>query len=131
MGLKSVSLLPGDKALELTWADGEQARFNAIWLRDNSLDPETRSKANGQRLITVLDIPADLTLTEATIIDDGTLLMIVAPEMKELNFTADWLKAHSYVKARPQNQGWLGPKVKTWDAGLQDNIHRAEWDQIF
>lgn len=43
MGLKSVSLLPGDKALELTWADGEQARFNAIWLRDNSLDPETRS----------------------------------------------------------------------------------------
>jgi hypothetical protein len=43
----------------------------------------------------VLDIPADLTLTEATIIDDGTLLMIVAPEMKELNFTADWLKAHS------------------------------------
>ena len=79
----------------------------------------------------MLDIPADLTLTEATITDDGTLHMIVAPEMKELNFTADWLKAHSYGKVRPQNQGWLGPKVKTWGAGLQDNIHRAEWDQIF
>tara|TARA_B110000046_G_scaffold123661_1_gene130154 strand:- start:162 stop:554 length:393 start_codon:yes stop_codon:yes gene_type:complete len=34
-------------------------------------------------------------------------------------------------KARPQNQGWLGPKVKTWDAELQDNIHRAGWDKIF
>ena len=101
MDHKSVSLLPGNNALELTWVDGEQARFNAIWLRDNSLDPKTRSKANGQRLIAVLDIPADLTLTEATITDDGTLHMIVPPEMKELNFTADWLKAHSYDKVRP------------------------------
>ena len=101
MGLKSVRLLPGDKALELTWADGEQARFNAIWLRDNSLDPETRSKANGQRLIAVLDILADLTLTESVITDDGALRAIIAPEMKELSFTADWLKAHSYDKVRP------------------------------
>ena len=47
MGLKSVSLLPGDKALELTWADGEQARFSTIWLRDNSLDPKPAAKPMG------------------------------------------------------------------------------------
>ena len=130
MKLKSVRLLPSDKALELTWPDGEQARFNAIWLRDNSQDPETRSPTNGQRLITVLDIPIDLTVTEATITSDGSLRVIVAPEMKELSFTSDWLKTHSYDRASPQNRGWLNPNVKTWGAGLQDHIHRAEWDQI-
>ena len=49
----------------------------------------------------MLDIPADLTLTEAVITDDGALRAIIAHEMKELSFTADWLKAHSYDKVRP------------------------------
>ena len=47
MGLESVSLLPGNKALEPSWVDGEQARFNAIWLRDNSLDPKPAAKPMG------------------------------------------------------------------------------------
>lgn len=32
-------------------------RYHAIWLRDNSPDPETRAAGNGQRLIALRDIP--------------------------------------------------------------------------
>ena len=41
------------------------ARFHAIWLRDNLLDADTRDAGNGQRLITLSDIPADATLSDA------------------------------------------------------------------
>ena len=34
--------------------------------RDNAPDPQTRSPGNGQRLITILDIPADTRVAEAT-----------------------------------------------------------------
>ena len=40
-------------------------RYHAIWLRDNALDPETRSAGNGQRLITLADIPTDVRITVA------------------------------------------------------------------
>ena len=43
------------------------ARFHAVWLRDNALDPTTREAGNGQRLITLADIPADLSISAARI----------------------------------------------------------------
>ena len=42
-------------------------RFHAIWLRDNALDAATRDPGNGQRLITLADIPADTRLSGAAI----------------------------------------------------------------
>jgi len=51
-------LLDGGAALEIELA-GVPRRFHALWLRDNAQDPATRSAGNGQRLITLLDIPAD------------------------------------------------------------------------
>ena len=46
------------RTIELGWKDGTRTRFHAMWLRDNALDDKTRSAGNGQRLITILDIPA-------------------------------------------------------------------------
>ena len=34
-------------------------RYHATWLRDNANDPKTRDKNNGQRLISVSDIPVN------------------------------------------------------------------------
>ena len=44
-------------------------RFHAIWLRDNSIDSETRSTQNGQKLITLEDIPKDLIIISANIVN--------------------------------------------------------------
>ena len=48
-------------------AHGRRQRFHAIWLRDNALDPETRSPGNGQRLIALGDIPAETRISAAGI----------------------------------------------------------------
>ena len=65
MTLDKVAVLDGGHAVRLEWSGGESARFHAMWLRDNALDAETRSPGNGQRLITVLDIPRE------TVVDFG------------------------------------------------------------
>ncbi len=52
------------------WEDDFAARFHAVWLRDNALDPATRSASNAQRPITLQDIPADTTIADASVSDD-------------------------------------------------------------
>ena len=60
MKLKRVEKTEDGTSITLHWEDGFQSRFHAQWLRYNSLDPETRSQHNGQRLISLLDIPQDI-----------------------------------------------------------------------
>ena len=52
-----VDILDHGKIVAITRDSGERHRFHAIWLRDNALDDKTRSPGNGQRLITLGDIP--------------------------------------------------------------------------
>ena len=44
---------------ELSRKDGSSLRYHSSWLRDNANDPKTRDKNNGQRLISISDIPVD------------------------------------------------------------------------
>jgi gamma-butyrobetaine hydroxylase len=130
MKLETVEILPDRKALELTWDDGSHSRFHAIWLRDNGLDVHTRSPDNGQRLITVLDIPSNTTLVRANISENGSLHVVLEPEQKELMFPGRWLKRNAYDYARMRNAGCLDPAVETWDSDLQDRLIRGEWDTV-
>jgi len=130
MKLMSVDILPGGNALELGWEDESRSRYHALWLRDNALDDETRSPANGQRLISVLDLPTDSHLTDATISGDGALVVTIAPEMKELSFPGSWLKHHRYDGVKPRSAGYVDPAMDTWDAHLQNQVPTAIWDDI-
>lgn len=131
MKLKTVKISPDGKSLQIFWNDESGSRFHAIWLRDNGLDAETRNPTNGQRLITVLDIPSNVTVDKASIADDGALHVSIAPEMKELVFPCQWLKRNAYDYARTRNAGCLAPEVETWDSDLQDRVPTGKWDHIF
>lgn len=56
--------------LSLSWEDVFKTRFHAIWLRDNALDPETRSAGNAQRFIALHDIPVNTSIADAFISAD-------------------------------------------------------------
>ena len=114
--LTSTETIDCGSALRLTWHDGRSARFHAIWLRDNALDPETRSPANGQRMITLGDVPPE-TRIEAAEIEAGALAVTFAPEGKRVSFPAAWLAAHIYDSAEP-GAALTAPGVVTWDGGL-------------
>ena len=51
---------------------GLTAHFHAIWLRDNARDDGTRDPSNGQRLITLQDIPLETRIKAANV--NGNLL---------------------------------------------------------
>ncbi len=129
MVIKSVKLLEDGQALAITWLSGEISRFHAIWLRDNALDPETRSASNGQRLVTLLDYPED-TLIESARTEGQSLAVRFLPDGKEVDFPAAWLAVHSYDRIESRPKGWTGDAISRWGAELASAIPTAGFDLI-
>ncbi len=112
----SVKLLDDGAAIQVAWPGGD-ARFHAVWLRDNALDEQTRSATNGQRLITLQDIPAETRIGEAKITDTA-LDIRFAPEGKQTSFPLDWLRAHAYDRSDALPLGRMAPGIKPWNGTL-------------
>ncbi len=92
-------------------------RFHAVWLRDNA--PENRDGRNGQRLITMADLPEDVTVTKARI-EGETLHCSFAPDGHTTAFSLGWLRAHRYD--RPAPPGRLPDGLEPWDARLSGAV---------
>ena len=130
MKIAKAEIIADGSALRLAWEDGRTARFHAIWLRDNALDPATRSPGNGQRLITILDIPADTRIDTATLLADGTLRIAFSPERKTVEFPAAWLRNRIYDVNRGAAPGWTDGAIELWDSGLQRNVPLRDFATI-
>lgn len=113
-------ILDGGRAVELDLM-GQRHRFHALWLRDNAHDGKTRSPGNGQRLITVLDIPAETRITGAEA-RNGTMSLRFEPEGRVIDFDAAWLAAHAYDVVAPRPPGWTGPAIERWDSRLMNQV---------
>jgi gamma-butyrobetaine dioxygenase len=130
MTLASVNMIDGGAAVTLSWRDGRNARFHAVWLRDNALDAATRNPSNGQRLITVLDVPSDTLIAAARVTEEGNLALRFSPEDKEANYPAAWLLAHAYDRPRRQGTGWVSDDIELWDAALDARLPRGRYPDI-
>lgn len=122
-------IIDDGRAVEIVFPDREKARFHAIWLRDNALDPETRSPRNGQRLLTILEQPSDIRIRSATV-SGSSVSLELAPEGKPVSFPLAWLKARIYDRPPPHEPGWTDELVERWDAKLQANIPSESWRRM-
>ena len=129
MTLETVEIQDAGKSVCLNWKDGQSARFHAIWLRDNALDSQTRSEGNGQRLITILDIPADTVISAAEINKNGGLTLSFQPENKEVIFPSDWLRNQNYDVSATTDQGWVGDRIQTWNSELNSSIPTIDYSE--
>jgi [2-(trimethylamino)ethyl]phosphonate dioxygenase len=120
-----VAVLNGGEAVALTFAGGSTRRFHAIWLRDNAWDEATRAPGNGQRLITLGDIPAD-TRISATSVDAGTLYVTFQPEDRKIAYDLQWLADHAYDQPERPAPGWTQAEIETWDTSLRAKIPLAD-----
>ncbi|WP_171234808.1 TauD/TfdA family dioxygenase [Ruegeria sp. HKCCA6837] len=111
----------------VTFTDDSQARFHAIWLRDNALDPDTRAPGNGQRLITIGDIPANISVSAADVLN-GDLVITFQPEGKTVTFPADWLADHSYDSAQAAEFGRIATGITTWERGI--DAPSGDWNEV-
>ena len=117
----TVTLEDNGAVLRLTEPGQPDLRFHAVWLRDNSPDPGTRDPRNGQRLITLADIPDDLRLS-AVRVDSGGVTCTFAPEGKTVTFDTGWLRAHAYDRPWDCTPGRLPDGAEAWDAGLNHAV---------
>jgi gamma-butyrobetaine dioxygenase len=108
---------------------GKPHRFHALWLRDNARDTETRSPGNGQRLITILDIPPDTRIAGATAAN-GTLSLTFEPEGRTIDYDAAWLARHAYDAQPRREPGWSGPEIERWDGSLINRVPCEAWRDV-
>ncbi len=127
--MNTIALLDDGKGLSLKNASGQTQRFHAIWLRDNAFDKETRSAGNGQRLITLDDIPVDTIISSAEIIDDQLSITFI-PENKTINYDIGWLNTHSYDLSHNKMAGWTNAQIETWDSSLMDHVPVGDFEEV-
>ena len=128
MSMPSVSIENDGKVLRLT-SDDANHRFHAVWLRDNALDEATRAKGNGQRLITLGDIPTD-TMVANAIVEGDVVRVTFAPDNKAVSFPVTWLTAHSYDQQNSLAAGWLADGIETFDSALTPASVSASFNDI-
>ncbi|MEH6547720.1 MAG: gamma-butyrobetaine dioxygenase [Sneathiella sp.] len=127
---RSVLLEEQGTVVVLSLPDGTQNRFHAIWLRDNAPDPATRSSENGQRLITLIDIPEETRVSAIELSLPGSLNLTFTPENKTVTYSLDWLLQHAYDKIDVSSAGWLDKKIETWDGKLTSNVPSARYKSV-
>jgi gamma-butyrobetaine dioxygenase len=127
MDALAVEIMDGGKVVALTLPDGRRPRFHAIWLRDNAGDAATRDPGNGQKLLTLSDLPVD-TLVFAAWFEGGRLWLTFQPENRTIAYDARWLAAHAYDRPQPASPCWTAPELTTWDAGLGAAMPTAAFD---
>lgn len=116
--MRTAAIEDGGNVLRLSQSGQDDLRFHAIWLRDNATDPDTRDPGNGQRLITMADLPDRPLIAAVDLDDDQALSVTFVPEGKRVAFAWDWLAANAYDRAQDRTPGHLPDKVATWEAGL-------------
>ncbi len=128
MNISNARVIDGGRAVEME-LDGRLHRFHAIWLRDNARDAATRSPGNGQRLITILDIPANTRITEVQS-GTGILSLHFAPEDKTLDFEAGWLARNAYDGSAARTPGWTAPDIVRWDRAFRNDVPSEPWPLV-
>jgi len=112
--MNSISSFSFDREqLSITWADGARSELLALWLRDHCQMPASRNPSNGQRLMNITDIPADIGIAGVSL--DGRCLVVeFTGDGHRSEFAIDWLRANCYC-LNPQPDDRSEALKTLWD----------------
>ena len=127
--MHNVEVSDNGKIVTLTIHGLTPLRYHAVWLRDNAHDENTRAPGNGQRLITLSDIPATISITNARTID-SILQVTFKPENKTIEYDINWLAKHSYDNSIDRAPGWISKYIETWNTQLNHTLPCADYEKI-
>tara|TARA_Y100000590_G_scaffold183449_1_gene209049 strand:- start:1205 stop:2344 length:1140 start_codon:yes stop_codon:yes gene_type:complete len=129
--LKSVEIIDSGKAILLNLKDGGKIRYHSSWLRDNSLDPETRNPNNGQKIISLNNLPKNISI-DSVYFDKKKKQIAVKflPEKKEIVFSLDWLELYAYDNKKNKDNGWIDSDLKIWNQNILKKIPTFNYSSI-
>jgi gamma-butyrobetaine hydroxylase len=98
--------------LTIRWSDGRESPYPAIWLADNR--PDRRDRPDGQRLFDAIDLPDDIAIRAAALVD-GSVEVDLAGFDSPARFGAAWLRTHALD---PASRAERRRRPVLWDSSL-------------
>ncbi|MBL4740466.1 MAG: gamma-butyrobetaine dioxygenase [Sneathiella sp.] len=125
----SVELIDDGKAISILDGQDRQMRFHAVWLRDNAPDTETRSAVNGQKLMTVSQIPDDIHVSTA-VLKEEFLEISFLPEDKIVQYSQKWLSNNCYDGKLLEQPPIVCADFQTWDKLFSPKLPIADYGTV-
>ena len=109
--------------LKVIWDDGEESKFNYLWLRDNC--PSAHDKDSRHRMFNILNISTDISPKTYNVNNNGSLEIEWSEGNHKSSYDSTRLRENCYtIKNKTK---YVSP-YKLWDNSLQNNLKSIEID---
>jgi gamma-butyrobetaine dioxygenase len=104
--------------LKIIWNDGEESKFNYMWLRDNC--PTAHDKDSRHRMFNILEISQDINPKTYDINSEGKLEIEWSEGNHKSYYDLKWLRENCYTIKNKKE--YVSP-YQLWDNSLEKNIN--------
>ena len=107
--------------LKIVWNDGEESRFNYLWLRDNC--PTAHDKDSRHRMFNILSVSPNINPKNYNVGTNGSLEIEWSEGDHKSSYNPTWLRENCYtIKNKTE---YISP-YKLWNSSLQNNLKSIE-----
>jgi len=113
--------------LKVIWNDGEESKFNYMWLRDNC--PTAHDKDSRHRMFNILNVSKDINPKKYNINKEGKLEIEWSEGNHTSYFDQKWLRDNCYTI---KNKKKFVSPYHLWDSSLEKDLQsiKIEHDEI-
>ena len=109
--------------LKVVWDDGEESKFNYMWLRDNC--PTAHDKDSRHRMFNILQVSQKINPKNYSVKEDGKLEIEWSEGDHTSYYDPNWLRENCYTIKNKQK--YVSP-YKLWDSSLEKNLKSIQID---
>ena len=109
--------------LKIVWDDGEESKFNYLWLRDNC--PTAHDKDSRHRMFNILNVSTNINPKNYNINSNGSLEIEWSEGDHKSSYDPSWLRENCYTL---KNKAKYQSPYKLWDNSLEKNLKSIEID---
>ena len=109
--------------LKIIWDDGEESKFNYLWLRDNC--PTAHDKDSRHRMFNILNVSTNINPKNYSISKNGSLEIEWSEGDHKSSYDPKWLRENCYTL---KNKAKYKSPYKLWDNSLEKNLKSIEID---
>ena len=109
--------------LKVIWDDGEESKFNYLWLRDNC--PTAHDKDSRHRMFNILNVSTNINPKNYNIGGNGSLEIEWSEGDHKSSYDPLWLRENCYTL---KNKTKYVSPYKLWDNSLEKNLKSIEID---
>ena len=122
--MNSISKLEKNSTyIKVIWNDGEESKFNYLWLRDNC--PTAHDKDSRHRMFNILNVSLSINPKKYSISTDGKLEIEWSEGNHISYYDPKWLRENCYTLKNKRK--YVSP-YKLWDSSLEKDLKSIQID---